>query len=172
MNTFYCYFDQETPISITKTNNSITLVNNAIGRQFDDLEMGDHTITVRTMANSNYNDAVVTKEFLMGIYIRNLTNQPLFTDLSVDNDGWLVNDAINVDSTTTVGDLEDVLVGINTSVNVDPGQLLLSNFISSSADLDSVVLLDDDFNNIQNAIIDIDVDEDKLTYDTIEDDNL
>ena len=79
---------------------------------------------------------------------------------------------MNLDSTTTIGDLEDVLVGINTSVNVDPGQLLLSNFISSSADLDSIVLLDDDFNNIQNAIIDIDVDEDKLTYDTIEDDNL
>lgn len=172
VNTFYCYFDQETPISITKTDNSITLVNNAISRQFDDLEMGDHTITVRTMANSNYNDAVVTKEFLMGIYIRNLTNQPLFTDLSVDNDGWLVNDTMNVDNATTVGDLEDVLVGINTSVDVDPGQLLLSNFISSSADLDSIVLLDDDFNNIQNAIIDIDVDEDKLTYDTIEDDNL
>ena len=172
VNTFYCYFDQETPISITKTNNSITLVNNAIGRQFDDLEMGDHTITVRTMANSNYNDAVITKEFLMGIYIRNLTNQPLFTDLNVDNDGWLVNDTMDVDNTTTVGDLEDVLIGINTSVDVDPGQLLLSNFISSAADLDSIVLLDDDFNNIQNAIIDIDVNEDKLTYNTIEDDNL
>ena len=172
VNTFYCYFDQEIPISITKNNNSITLDNTAIGRQFDDLAMGDHTITVRTVANSNYNDAFVTQEFLLGIYISNLTDQPLFTGLSVDNDGWLLNESLLVDNQTTIGDLEDVLVGINTSVDVDPGKLVLSNFISSSADLDSIVLLDDDFNNIQDAIIDIDVNEDKLTYDTIEDDNL
>ena len=172
VNTFYCYFDQEIPISITKNNNSITLDNTAIGRQFDDLAMGDHTITVRTVANSNYNDAFVTQEFLLGVYISNLTDQPLFTGLSVDNDGWLLNESLLVDNQTTIGDLEDVLVGINTSVDVDPGKLVLSNFISSSADLDSIVLLDDDFNNIQDAIIDIDVNEDKLTYDTIEDDNL
>lgn len=172
VNTFYCYFDQEIPISITKTNNSIILNNTAIGRQFDDLAMGDHTITVRTVANNNYNDAFVTQEFLLGVYISSLTNQPLFTDLSVDNDGWLLNESLLVDNQTTIGDLEDVLVGINTSVDVDPGKLVLSNFISSSADLDNIVLLDDDFNNIQDAIIDIDVDEDKLTYDTIEDDNL
>ena len=134
--------------------------------------MGDHTITVRTVANSNYNDAFVTQEFLLGVYISSLTNQPLFTDLSVDNDGWLLNESLLVDNQTTIGDLEDVLVGINTSVDVDPGKLVLSNFISSSADLDSIVLLDDDFNNIQDAIIDIDVNEDKLTYNTIEDDNL
>lgn len=172
INTFYCYFDQEIPISITKTNNSITLDNTAIGRQFDDLAMGDHTITVRTVANSNYNDAFVTQEFLLGVYISSLTNQPLFTDLSMDNDGWLLNESLLVDNQTTIGDLENVLVGINTSVDVDPGKLVLSNFISSNADLDSIVLLDDDFNNIQDAIIDIDVNEDKLTYDTIENDNL
>ena len=172
VNTFYCYFDQEIPISITKNNNSIILDNTAIGRQFDDLSMGDHTITVRTVANSNYNDVFITQEFLLGVYISSLTNQPLFTDLSVDNDGWLLNESLLVDNQTTIGDLEDVLVGINTSVNVDPGKLVLSNFISSSVDLDSIVLLDDDFNNIQDAIISIDVEEDKLTYDTIEDDNL
>ena len=109
---------------------------------------------------------------MLGVYISSLTDQPLFTDLSVDNDGWLLNESLLVDNQTTIGDLEDVLVGINTSVDVDPGKLVLSNFISSSADLDSIVLLDDDFNNIQDAIINIDMDEDKLTYDTIEDDNL
>ena len=134
--------------------------------------MGDHTITVRTTANSNYNDAFVTQEFLLGVYISSLTDQPLFTDLSVDNDGWLLNESLLVDNQTTIGDLEDVIVGINTSVDVDSGKLVLSNFISSNADLDSIVLLDDDFNNIQDAIIDIDVNEDKLTYDTIENDNL
>ena len=90
----------------------------------------------------------------------------------MDNDGWLLNESLLVDNQTTIGDLKDVLVSINTSVDVDPGKLVLSNFISSSADLDSIVLLDDDFNNIQDAIIDIDVNEDKLTYNTIEDDNL
>lgn len=172
VNTFYCYFDQGIPISITKTNNNITLDNTAIGRQFDDLPMDDHTITVRTVANSNYNDAFITQEFLLGIYISSLTDQPLFTDLSMDNDGWLLIESLLINNNTTINDLENVLVGINTSVDIDSGKLILSNFVSSSTDLDSIVLLDDDFNNIQNAIIDINTDEDKLTYDTIEDDNL
>lgn len=172
VNTFYCYFDQEIPISITKNNNNIILNNTAIGRQFDDLPMGDHTITVRTVANNNYNDTFITQEFLLGVYISSLTDQPLFTDLSMDNDGWLLNESLLINNNTTINDLENVLVGINTSVDIDPGKLILSNFVSSSTDLDSIVLLDDDFNNIQNAIIDINTDEDKLTYDTIEDDNL
>ncbi len=172
VNKFYCYFDNEVPYVIIKTNNSITLNNNDIGRQFDSLDMGEHTITVRTYENSNYNIASVTQEFLLGIYITSLTNQPLFTDLNMDNDGWLSNESMSIDNQTIIGDLEDVLVGINTSVNVDPGQLILSNFVSSNADLDSIILLDEDFTNIQNAIVDIDVEEDKLTYDTIEDDNL
>lgn len=176
VNSFYCWFDSSPPnqtILINKSNNDGIILNNtAIGRQFDSLDMGTHTINVQTVANSNYNTAFVTQEFILGIYISSLTDQPLFTNLSGDNDGWLVNESISIDNETVIRDLEDVLVGINTSVDVDPGQLLLANFISSNSDLDSIILLDDDFHNIQNAIIDIDVEEDKLTYDTIEDDNL
>ncbi len=170
VNTFYCFFDNEIPILITKTNNNIILENTAIGRQFDDLQMGDHYITIRTIENNNYYGNVFGQLFTLGVYISSLTDHPLFTDLSVDNDGWLLNETILADSETTIGDLESVLVGINTTVNVDPGQLLLSNFISSDPDLDSIILLDDDFTNIQDAIIDIDIDNDQLTYNTIEDD--
>lgn len=176
VNSFYCWFDESPPnqtLLINKGNNDgIVLNNTAIGRQFDTLDMGTHYITVQPLPSNNYNPVSVTQEFVLGVYISTLTDQPLFTNLAGDNDGWLVNESILVDNETTIGDLEDVLIGINTSVNVDPGELLLSNFISSNPDLDSIILLNDDFNNIQNAIISIDVQEDKLTYDTIEDDNL
>ena len=172
INTFYCWFDSKTPLNITKPGDSIILVNNTIGQQYDTLEMGTHTINVRPIEDSNYNSVIVTKEFILGVYITTLTNQPIFTNLLVDNDGWLLNESMNIDNNTTIADLENTLIGINTTVNVDPGQLILSNFISSDTNLDSIILLDDDFHNIQDAIIDMDIEGNKLTYDTIEDDNL
>ena len=170
INTFYVWFDNQTALSMTKTGTNISLTNTAIGQQFDSLDMGEHTIHIRVSGDPNYIDQEISQTFLIGVYISSLTNQPLFTDLNMDNDGWLSNESMSVDNQTTIGDLEDVLVGINTTVNVDPGQLVLSNFVSSDIDLNSIVLLDDDFHNIQNAIINIDVEDDKLTYDTIEDD--
>ena len=171
VNTFYCYFDNNTPLNITKTNNSITL-DGAIGNQYDNLDMDEHTITVRTIDNSNYNIATVTETFLLGVYISTIIQQPLFTNLTTDNDGWLLEESMNVNESTTISDLESVLVGINTSVDVDPGRLILSEFISNDPNKDNIILLDDDFNNIQNAIVDIDKEEDKLTYTTIKNDNL